>query len=175
MKIPSISLRSCSCSCQLPRRGIVKELRWVKFKRVGPGCHGGEGLSWPCQTSTFCRSLVTSLRRQEEAVAQVDGPQAVCIHYLTETCCREAGPETLPPLPCHDGRHHRHSARETALSLPPGSVRGTTGGEGTEACEAIPPPPAPCWAPLPADPSRKSPGWKEHFVRGCYFSYNLIK
>lgn len=42
MKIPSISLRNCSCYCQLPRGCIVKELRWVKFKRVGPGCHGGE-------------------------------------------------------------------------------------------------------------------------------------
>lgn len=47
--------------------------------------------------------------------AQVDGPQAVCIHYFTETCCRQAGPETLPLLCCHDVRHHLQSLREITL------------------------------------------------------------
>lgn len=37
--------------------------------------------------------FILQVKRQ---AAQVSGPQAVRIHYFTETCCRQAGPETSP-------------------------------------------------------------------------------
>lgn len=78
MKIPSISLRSRSCCCQPPGRGAAEELRRVKCKRVGPGLS-------PRRKAVRALSAASLPPVPGGFPAQVDGPRAVCIHYLTGT------------------------------------------------------------------------------------------